>query len=105
MRDKHTTAELRMARLFIVVVSTKGPSIPGAYVQPDLCQWRIEARLFLWTEYWQIGSTCHIKSYKIFGSNLRTQQGQGHPTCARIQLSQGCTLQTTSDYLRKFLNT
>lgn len=29
MQHKHTRAELRMARLFIVVVLTKGPSIEG----------------------------------------------------------------------------
>ncbi len=40
MQHKHTRAELRMARLFIVVMLTKGPSITEAYVQPDLCRWR-----------------------------------------------------------------
>lgn len=29
-----------MAHLFIVVLMTKGPSITGPYVQPDLWQWR-----------------------------------------------------------------
>lgn len=45
------------------------------------------------------------QSYKIFGSNPRTRQGQGYPTCACVRVSQGCTLQTTSDDLRKSCQT
>lgn len=56
MQHKRTRAELRMARLFIVVLMTKGPSITGAYVEPDLCQWW--QRL---VSSQQIGTTCISK--------------------------------------------
>lgn len=36
MRNKHTRAGLRMARLFIVAALTKEPPITRAYGQPDL---------------------------------------------------------------------
>ena len=63
MQHKHTRAELRMARLFIVVLLTKGPSMMGAYVQPDLCRWRWRLRNI---------SRFHMPSLTVVGSNPTT---------------------------------